>query len=202
MEKLRHRSIFLSLFIPLLAGGIAAYYSPLSFWYDMKEGLIAFLGFLAASVIQVMVVTANFLQSEKLTPVEARRLSKELTKQQYFWVGLLLSCVVSLILVIIGAALKGVAVKVIYDNRYFSFAVDWSSIVVFFVAASVSFVFYRMFALLTGVISLHRLRSQLVISAADREAEEKAKEMQKSAIPEKSFVPADYGAIIKPPDIY
>lgn len=79
----------LAVFVPMLLGMAAAAWTPLAFWYDMKEGLIAFLGFLAASLVQVMPLTANFLQSDRLSPYEAERLTASLTKQQHYWIGLL-----------------------------------------------------------------------------------------------------------------
>ncbi|MBD9402103.1 hypothetical protein [Comamonas sp. CMM02] len=203
MEKYRLNKIIVSLLIPLVVGGVAAKFSPLSLWFDMKEGLIAFLGFLAASVIQVMVVTANFLQSDRLKPVEAERLSKELTKQQYFWIGLLLSCVISLVFVIIGSALKShVGNSTIFDGKTYELTISWSAVVVFFISASVAFVFYKMFTLIFGMLSLHKLRSELVIAAARREAEDNAKIIQNSAQPSSTFVPEGYGSIVEPPKVF
>jgi hypothetical protein len=71
----------------------------------MKEGLIAFLGFLAASLVQVMPLTANFLQADRLNPAEAERLTASLTKQQYYWIGLLSATIAAMVIVIVGAAL-------------------------------------------------------------------------------------------------
>lgn len=203
MAKSHRKNIIFSLVIPLVVGGVAAKFTPLSLWFDMKEGLIAFLGFLAASVIQVMVVTANFLQSDKLNPAEAEKLSQELTRQQYFWIGLLLACVTSLIFVIVGSALKShVGQSSFFDGEFYNFTVSWSAVVVFFISTSVTFVFYKMFSLLFGVLSLHKLRSELVMAAARREAEEKAKTIQVAAQPKSTFVPEGYGSIVEPPNIF
>lgn len=191
-----------SIAIPIVVGGIAAAFTPLDFWFGMKEGLIAFLGFLAASVIQVMVVTANFLQSEKLNPGEVKRLANALTRQQHFWIGLLVATVLALIFVIIGSALKDVAKPEFYfKGTEHQFEMRWDAVVVFFMASSFSFVFYRMFALLSGVLSLHNLRIELVMAAAQREADEKVQIMVESAQPVRRFVPDNYGEILDPPNI-
>lgn len=88
MRRPTKRKIF-SLLLPVIAGIAAAYYTPLSLWFDMKEGLIAFLGFIAASLMQVMPITANFVQADKLTPTEAKKIVDSLTRQQHYWIGLL-----------------------------------------------------------------------------------------------------------------
>ena len=202
MVKLSRNTLLKSVGFPLCGGLLAAFLTPLAFWFDMKEGLIAYLGFLAASVIQVMVVTANFLQSDKLNPSEARQLSSALSRQQDFWVGLLVSSVVALIFVIVGSALKSyVGPQKISFGPTLEYDVDLSKVVVFFIAFTVIFVFYRMFALIGGVLSLHRLRSRLVIDAAEREAALQAKAMQEEAKPTSSFVPPGYGGIWEPPKL-
>lgn len=202
MAKFQYRTLFISVLLPSVAGCIAASFSSLDFWFGMKEGLIAFLGFLAASIIQVMVVTANFLQADKLNPAEALRLSKELTRQQHFWIALLYATIFALIIIIVGAALKDVVKPVIYfPEENYKFEISWPAVVVFFMASAFCFVFYRMFALLDGVLSLHNLRAELVMAAAQREADEKAIALQEAARQERRIVPSDYGKILPPPKI-
>lgn len=189
----------LTLFIPMLLGIAAALWTPLALWYDMKEGLIAFLGFLAASLVQVMPLTANFLQSDRLSPSEAERLTVSLTKQQHYWIGLLSATIAAMVIVIVGAALKERVVNLapMFQHRWF-LDITWSAVVCFFIASSVSFVLMKMIGLFEGILSLHRLRAELVISGAKREAVEVAAAIQKEAVVTTPFVPPDYGKIMRP----
>ena len=185
---------------PLLLGVAASNWTPLSFWWDMKEGLIAFLGFLAASLVQVMPITANFLQSDKLTVVEAERLTKSLTRQQHYWMGLLWATIAALVIVIVGAALKAVVAdaKPLVEHRW-AMNISWSAVVTFVIAGSVSFVLVKMVGLFQGMLSLHHLRADLVVTAAKREAAEKTAHAQREARLVPPPLPADYGAVISPP---
>lgn len=185
--------------VPVLLGLAAAQWTTLEFWFDMKEGLIAFLGFLAASLIQVMPITANFLQADRLTPNEANRLTISLTNQQHYWIGLLSATIFSMVLVIVGSALKNRISDVAPIFRHLSFVeISWSAFVTFLIATSVSFVLVKMLGLFEGMMSLHRLRGELVLNAAKRNASEKAAAIQKSVEIPGSIVPSDYGRVLHP----
>lgn len=189
----------ISTIVPVLLGLVAAQWTTLGFWIDMKEGLIAFLGFLAASLVQVMPITANFLQSDRLTPNEAKRLTVSLTNQQHYWIGLLSVTIFAMVLVIVGAALKGRVENVAPIFRHSLFIeISWSAVVTFLIAASVSFVLVKMLGLFEGMMSLHRLRGELVLNAAKREASEKAEAIQKNVEVPVSIVPRDYGRVLHP----
>lgn len=189
----------IALFVPFLFGVAAAVWTPLELWGEMKEGLIAFLGFLAASLIQVMPVTANFLQSDNLTPSEAERLTASLTKQQHYWIGLLSATIIAMVLVIVGAAIEERISEIppFFVHKYF-LDISWSAFVCFSIASSVSFVLMKMLGLFQGVLALHRLRGELVINSAKRKAAEKIEVIQKEAQISVPLVPRDYGQIISP----
>ena len=191
---MRHMKLLIVGFVPLLLGVAAALWTPLTLWYDMREGLVAFLGFLAASIVQVMPLTANFLQSDRLTPTEAERLTASLTKQQRYWMVLLSATIVAIVIVIVGSALKDHVV----DSVPLFWRIDWSAVISFLVTTSVSFVLMKMLGLFEGMMSLHHLRGELVLNAAKRNAEEKITEFQKAANSTKSIVPEDYGSIVPP----
>ncbi len=191
--------MFLSLLVPLLFGVAAAWGTPLALWYDMKEGLIAFLGFLAAALVQVMTITANFLQSDKLTPIEAQRLLTSLTRQQHYWIGLLSASIGALVIVIIGVALKGrVDTLPPFFEHHLFIDISWSAVVVFVISATLSFVLVKMLGLFEGLLSLHHLRGELVINSAKRDAAEKAENLQKGVDLTTQLTPTDYGQIIRP----
>lgn len=185
--------------VPVLFGLAAAQWTPLEFWLDMKEGLIAFLGFLAASLIQVMPVTANFLQADRLTPSEAKRLTISLTNQQHYWIGLLSVTIFSMVLVIVGAALKERIKDIAPIFRHSLFVdISWSAFVTFLIATSVSFVLVKMLGLFEGLMSLHRLRGELVLNAAKRNASDRAEAIQQSVEIPVTIVPSDYGRVLHP----
>lgn len=190
---------FLGVALPLLLGVAAARWTPLSLWFDMKEGLIAFLGFLAASLVQVMPLTANFLQADRLNPAEAERLTASLTKQQYYWIGLLSATIAAMVIVIVGAALTSRVngLSPLFRHDWF-LEVSWAAVVCFFIAGSVSFVLVKMLGLFEGMMSLHRLRGELVLNAARRQAAEKAAAIHRDADIPASIVPAGYGSIVRP----
>ena len=189
----------LAVFVPVLLGMAAALWTPLALWYDMKEGLIAFLGFLAASLVQVMPLTANFLQSDRLSPSEAERLTASLTRQQHYWIGLLSATIAAMVIVIVGAALKERVVGLAPALQHGWFVdISWSAVVCFFIASSVSFVLMKMLGLFEGMLSLHRLRAELVINSAKRKAAEKAAAIQKDAEVTTPLVPPDYGRVVRP----
>lgn len=185
--------------VPLLLGAAAALWTPLDLWFDMKEGLIAFLGFLAASLVQVMPVTANFLQSDRLSVSEAERLTTSLTRQQHYWIGLLSATIVAMVFVIVGAALKTRVTDLppVLVHRWF-LNIGWSAVVCFFIVSSVSFVLMKMLGLFEGMLALHRLRAELVINSAKRSAAEKVAAMQHEAELTTPLVPPDYGRIVHP----
>lgn len=185
--------------VPVMLGMAAALWTPLALWFDMKEGLIAFLGFLAASLVQVMPLTANFLQSDRLSLSEAERLTTSLTRQQHYWIGLLSATIAAMVIVIVGAALNERIMNFapIFQHRWF-LDISWSEVVCFFIAGSVSFVFVKMIGLFEGMLSLHRLRAELVINSAKRDAAEKAAAIQRDAEVTIPLVPADYGKVVRP----
>lgn len=189
----------LAVFVPVLLGTAAALWTPLELWYDMKEGLIAFLGFLAAALVQVMPLTSNFLQSDRLSPEEAKRLTVSLTKQMHYWIGLLSATIAAMVVVIVGAALKDrvASLTPIFQHQLF-LDIGWSAVVSFFIAASVSFVLVKMLGLFEGLLALHRLRGELVLNSAKRDAAEKISAIQKEAELTAPLVSQDYGQILRP----
>lgn len=188
----------LAVFVPVLLGTVAALWTPLELWYDMKEGLIAFLGFLAAALVQVMSLTSNFLQSDRLSPEEAKRLTASLTKQMHYWIGLLSATIAAMVVVIVGAALKDRVANLapLFQHQLF-LDIGWSAAVSFFIAASVSFVLMKMLGLFEGLLALHRLRGELVLNRAKRDAAEKIAAIQKEAELTAPLIPQDYGQIIR-----
>jgi hypothetical protein len=185
---------YFAVIIPLSLGVAAARWTSLELWFDMKEGLIAFLGFLAASIIQVMPLTTNFLQSDKLKPTEALRLTTSLTKQLRYWIGLLSATIAAMVIVIVSAALK---TRIVSIPPLF-WGVEFSAVFSFLVVTSVSFVFMKMLGLFEGLLSLHRLRGELVLNAAKRDATESIASKIKETEADRSLVPDDYGRIVHP----
>lgn len=183
------------LLLPLIAAAIGWQWIPLGLWIDMNQGLLAFLGLIAAALIQVIPVTANFLQSDDLTPDEAARLSKGLRKQQHYWLGLLASVIVAFALVVIASVLKNRTTISLHSGR----TLDFAPMASLLVSASVTFVVVKFAGVFGGVLSLHRLREELVLNAAKRRAAERIEAAQKSISFPSKITPDDYGSIIQPP---
>lgn len=181
--------------LPIASGIAAAYWTPLSFWFDMKEGLIAFLGFLCAAVVQVMPITANFLQADRLNPTEAERLTRSLTKQQHYWIALLSCAIATMMIIIISSALKS-RLEPLTEEWH---GLTYGSIPSFLIASSTCFVMVKMLGLFEGMLSLHHLRGELVINAAKRAATDKVRAVQHEGRKVKPITPPDYGQILPPP---
>ncbi|WP_220815662.1 hypothetical protein [Pseudomonas paralcaligenes] len=185
--------VFLSIAIPFVSGMAAAIHTDLSLWYDMKEGLIAFLGFIAASLMQVMPITANFIQSDRLTPIEAGRLARSLTNQQHYWAGLLVATILALIFVIFLSA----STKSIIESQFSWYFLTAANISCFLIAAIISFVMLKMVGLLSGMLSLHNLRVELVLESANRAAKDRKEDIQSKAANVSPELPDGYGKVIE-----
>ncbi|PYD89411.1 hypothetical protein DNF23_28175 [Pseudomonas syringae pv. pisi] len=189
---------WVGILVPVFLAVIGALEVPVTVWIDMNQGLLAFLGLLVAALIQVIPVTANFLQSDRLTPAEAVRLSAQLSKQQRYWIGLLISTVATFATIVVVSIMK--------DRTEFTFdrlgTFDVGPALSAFVAFGVSFVLIKTTAIVGGVMSLQQLRNDLVLNAARREAAAEVERLQQRQQPLQAdlsnVVPADYGSIIPP----
>ena len=183
---------WVGLLLPLLAAFAGWQWVPLVLWIDMNQGLLAFLGL--AALVQVIPVTANFLQSDELTPEEARRLSQGLRKQQHYWLGLLASVIAAFVLIVIASVLKDRTTFSIFNQK-----IDIAPAASLLVSSAITFVVVKLLGLFSGILSLQRLREDLVINSAKRRAAEKIEAAQKSAPLSARITPDDYGSIIQPP---
>jgi hypothetical protein len=190
VTKMKWASVSISLIV-----AIASFkWISISLWLDMNQGLLAFLGLLAASLVQVIPVTANFLQADKLTPSEAMRLSDQLAKQQRYWIGLLAATLLTFAVVLIASVLKDRTMLEIPTFGKFDVGPSWSAALAF----SITFVLVKMIGLFDGVISLQQLRSELVLNEAKRNAAEQVEKAQAELIVPQNITPSDYGRIIRP----
>ena len=104
-----------------------------------------------------------------------------------------------MVIVIIGAALKDRVANLgpLFQHVMF-WDISWSAVVSFFIAGSVSFVLMKMLGLFEGMLALHRLRGELVMNSAMRDAAEKVATMRQEAEITTPLVPSDYGRIVHP----
>jgi hypothetical protein len=191
------------LWMPVFCAIMAWNWFPLAVWADLSQGLIAFLGLLCAALVQVIPITANFLQADHLYPEEAVRLSQALERQQRFWLGLLAAAIIAFVLVLISSAVPSTAsltVPLKWTTEPVSISV--ARIMSAMLAFTVSFVVLNIGAVIFGVLSLQKLRTQLVIMAAKRRvAAEVAQQMQHATVATTTVdrvVPDDYGSIVRP----
>jgi hypothetical protein len=180
--------------VPILCSVAGYFLVPIGLWIELNQGLLAFLGLLAAALVQVIPVTANFLQSDRLTPVEAERLSAQLSKQQRYWVGLLVSVVVTFVVVVVVSILKDRTQLPLGRFGTADIGPTFSAVVTF----ALTFVLIKMTAIVSGVMSLQHLRNELVLNGAKRAAAEQVQKAQAELQVPPNLVPSDYGRIIQP----
>lgn len=184
---------WLWLFPSLLAGWAGYVWVTLDAWGKIDNGLLVFLGLLAAAVVQIIPVTANFLQADHLTTVEATKLSKALERQQYFWVGFLL-LVVTMAGLLIAARFVNEALPA--DSAGW-LRTGLPRLLSAFLAAGFIWVIALGGALVSEVLGLQRLRSQLVILAAKRRADETVRREKARIETLPSITPEGYGEIVR-----
>lgn len=180
----------------VLAGAACWWLAPLSAWGEIAEGLLAFFGLLVAAIVQIIPVTTNFLQADNLTIDEAKRLSKALEDQQKYWVALLILSVAAAALIIAGKLIKPEIPNSI-DFGMFSvaLAIPFSSIASGMIGAAVCFALVRIYGIVPGVISLQKLRSDLVLNAAKRAQAKRVEEETEKLQPLPPIVNHDYGRV-------
>lgn len=192
---IKKSAVILNAAIAIAAGVVAYRWMPLESWGRLDQGLLVFLGLLVAALVQVIPVTANFLQSDQITTDEAKRLTAALEEQQKYWLSLLGVSVITAMLLIVDNFAKGLLEFTLPGYGPVSLDPLLSSIT----AAFVALVAAKTFGFFPGVQSLQRLRSELVIEAAirrERIAFEKLPAVSKP-LPA-SVVPDDYGRIVNP----
>ncbi|KAA1283888.1 hypothetical protein [Alcaligenes faecalis] len=181
--------------IALLICVASGYAVDLSAWLGMRDGLIAFLGLISAALLQLIPVTTNFLAGDELTPDEAGKLSEALQRQQNFWVGMLAVNVLTVVTLVLSTLMQSVLIVHVERLGIINFSFVFSGLI----GGLLAFVLLRLVSLLGGVLSLQRLRTSLVMAAANRRAAIKAEEIQRQLTPSPHMVPSEYGRVIQPP---
>lgn len=172
---------------------------PYKIWGDITEGLLVFFGLLVAALVQVIPVTANFLQSDNLTLEEAKQFTGALERQQKYWLGLLGVSVVTCIALIVGKALPEQALSFSFSIREMTFEPSLQSAFSGLIASLVGLAIVKTFGFFPGVMSLQKLRGELVVNAAKRRLAEKVEQEAAARDPVRPFVDSNYGKIISPP---
>lgn len=185
--------------LPVVLAVIALCWIPYKVWSDMTEGLLVFLGLLVAALVQVIPVTANFLQSDSLTVDEAKQLTAALERQQKFWLGLLWVSVVTSIALIAGKALPETVLSFRFSVMGITFEPSMQAFYSGLVGGLIGLVVVKAFGIFPGVLSLQKLRGDLVINAAKRRQAEIVQREAEARKQVPSVVPEDYGRIISPP---
>lgn len=186
----------------LIVGASAAVWMPYSVFSGITEGLLVFLGLLVAALVQIIPVTTNFLQADSLTPNEARKLAGVLETQQRYWLGLLAAAVMCCVFLIIAKAIGGFNFAPTLRITEHLIPLEVNRLLSGAIAAMLALLFSRMIGFFPGIMSLQKLRGQLVLNAANR----RQAQIEKEALvelakqpPPADLVPADYGRVIHPP---
>lgn len=199
MGVMRKFSTWMIAVLPLVAAILVGWFVPYSKWASMTDGLLVFLGLLVAALVQVIPVTANFLQADSLTVDEARHLSTALEGQQKYWLAVLGAAVTTAIVLLVGKAVPD-------GFGYFSVVMVGTTIsgdipmaISGVLGGLFALLFIRTFGIFPGVLSLQKLRGELVIKAAKRRTAERVRAEADARKPIPDFVPEDYGKSIDPP---
>lgn len=181
----------------VLFGALCGLFAPLSAWGGIAEGLLAFFGLLVAAIVQIIPVTTNFLQADSLTVDEAKNLSKALEDQQQYWVALLVLSVVAAAMVIAGKLIKpDIPDSISFAAMAQQITLPLSAVASGLIGAAVCFALIRIYGIVPGVISLQKLRSDLVLNAAKRAQAKRIEEESEKLQPLPTLVDKDYGRII------
>lgn len=156
---------------------VCAIWLPVSQWKSGIDALLVFLGLIIAALIQMIPLTANFLQSEDLTPEEIRDLSLKLEKQQDLWLGILTSAVIAAILLV--AIKYGVSFKPAEDSWKFVALDMLKRLVSATIGFALSITLLRFMDIISGVKSLQETKSAILYRISKRR--EIGKRMQKIA---------------------
>lgn len=154
----------------VVAGCVFFWVCPLMMWHSIIDGLLIFLGLIVASLIQVIPVTANFLQAERLSTERIRSLRVELDRQQSYWLGLLILSIIAVIsLVLVKVMTDPVSTFLTGTHAKELIARSISGILGF----SITFILFKFFGIIPGIKSLQNLRFDLALEeATDREQRE------------------------------
>lgn len=191
---------------PILMGlmlvGLASYFFlPYSIFKSSADGLLVLFGLLVAALVQVIPITATFSYPNDISVEETQRLVNSLEEQQKYWLGLLVVTALTCISIVIGKVIaeSNLVFSLTIKSYILTFKVN--SLLSAFTSTLVALVLLRALGLLTGVLSLQRLRGRLAVAASKRrhsKQEEELKkeiELQHTAI---TIAPKNYGGLIEP----
>lgn len=201
MTFFKSRKTLFALPLCLAAGVFCAYLTDLGNWSKIASGLIAFLGFLSAAVLQVMPLTVNFLQGEVLKPAQINVLAPRLERQQAYWAGLFIATMSSALLVILVSALPESFGSVTVDLwlGYYLVPSKW---LIGLLGTTLAFVFYKAFGIFSGLSSLSKARRQILVQRANERALYDTEIAMRDFDSSIKSQPPDYGSILVAPKSY
>lgn len=161
----------------------------------MTEGLLVFLGLICAAVLQVMPLTANFLQGEVLQPQQIQRLSAQLQRQQDYWVALFVGAVLTALMLIFSKAFSAsiTAVTLLTLSTY---TLTLPQAIVFILVFMITFVFSKVFGIFAGLSSLAKTRRDMALLRAEDRMQSVVNEKTAGFDSSLPNLPENYGSII------
>ena len=177
--------------VSVVAGVAAFAWLPLDGWDVMRRELLIASGILTAVLLQLMVLTINFLRVDDLTLDEVDTLTAALRRQLHLWTGLFAVVVFAVVLLILGKALSSQLVLTlpftIQTASHYIVSIphniDLRASLSGFTAAVMVFVILRAFDTLAGLLDLHETRATLVRQAVIRRNSAQAEEELSSPPP-------------------
>lgn len=151
--------------------GVAFYcYCPLNYWGSIIDGLLVFLGLVVASLVQVISITASFLQAETLSSKRIEELQGALDRQQNYWLGLLSLSIISAILLVVAKFRLPYLAQNLSPTQINQVISRVVSAMLGFLNA---FIAIKFFGVVSGIKSLQTVRFKLALEQA-KERESRA----------------------------
>lgn len=185
-----------------LVGLLAFAFIPYKVYSSSSDGLLIFLGLLVAALVQVIPVTANFLQSDYLTEDEATKLVNALETQQKYWLGLLAVTASTCILLVAGKLIEEQSLSTVISVKEISVTLNLNQLLSCITSSLLYLIIVKGLGFFPGVLSLQKLRGELAISAAKRRRIEKEEEIKRQVTRETMGAPlvdATYGQLTQFP---
>jgi len=186
------------------AAALSGWLLALQSWDDLRTDLLVFLGLYAAALIQTAVTTANLSLPDNLTVVEARALSARLERQQRYWVGLFATIAGAVLLLVFGSRLADNSILVFVPISFDAIGIphgvsfDARRIISALLGSCFSLLLFHSFVFLGALLSIQRLRSQLLEQGAARRALAEAERVVEVAQAHPIQLPVGYGQIRRP----
>jgi hypothetical protein len=175
------------LILPLLVGCFCYRWVPVEFWDTSKQALLVCLSVIAAGVLVRLARALPFTTADQYELDEIRKLTKAVSQIARSLRALLIAVLVGMIGLIVAKPLF----EVTKGAGTWAAHVDIESVISGVLGFILSYVLFRMLAVVRGDQDLTELQSTFVVRAVERKQAERFQKLQERAAPFKQ--PDDFG---------